>query len=439
MAAIPLDETHDARRKSWVASANGHPEFPIQNLPFGVFSPKGGAPRGGVAIGDSILDLGAALQVGIFSGEAENAANAAAWATLNPWMALDRGARTALRKRVSALLATDGPERARVEKLGPSILHQSADCALHVPAAIGDYTDFFAGIHHAHNGGVRAGRQPPLLPNYKHVPVAYHSRSSSVVPSGTALRRPSGQRVPPGKEEPAFGPCLRLDFELELGLWVGPGNALGEPIPIGRAGGHIAGLCMLNDWSARDIQRWESAPLGPFLAKNFGTTVSPWVVTMDALAPFRQAQPPRPAGDPRPLAYLWDDADQKEGAFNVELEALLLTSAMRDKGMSPHRLCLSNVSHLYWTVAQMVAHHTCGGCNLRPGDLFGSGTISAPEASGYGSMGELSDDGNKRIELPSGETRTFIEDGDEIILRATARREGYAAIGFGECRGRIVP
>jgi len=434
-----LDETHDARRKSWVSGANGHPEFPIQNLPFGVFSPKGGAPRGGIAIGDAILDLGAALEVGIFSGEAEKAANAAAGATLNPWMALGKEARTALRKRASALLATDGPDRARVEKLAPKILHQRAACTLHLPATIGDYTDFFAGIHHAYNGGVRSGRQPPLLPNYKHVPVAYHSRASSVVPSGIALKRPRGQRVLPGKDEPEFGPCRRLDFELELGLWVGPGNALGEPIPIARAGNHIVGLCMLNDWSARDIQRWESAPLGPFLAKNFGTTISPWVVTMDALAPFRQAQPPRPAGDPRPLAYLWDDADQKEGAFNVEIEAFMLTGTMREKGMSPHRLSLSNVSHLYWTVAQMIAHHTCGGCNLQPGDIFGSGTISAPDPSGYGSMGELSDDGNKRIDLPSGETRTFIEDGDEIILRATARRDGFATIGFGECRGRIIP
>ena len=434
-----LDETHDARRKSWVSSANGHPEFPIQNLPFGVFSPKGGAPRGGIAIGDAILDLAAALEVGMFSGEAEKAANAAAGETLNPWMALGKEARTALRKRASALLATDGSDRARVEKLAPKILHQRAECTLHLPAAIGDYTDFFAGIHHAYNGGVRSGRQPPLLPNYKHVPVAYHSRASSVVPSGIALKRPSGQRVLPGKDEPEFGPCRRLDFELELGLWVGPGNALGEPIPIARAGNHIVGLCMLNDWSARDIQRWESAPLGPFLAKNFGTTISPWVVTMDALAPFRQAQPPRPAGDPRPLAYLWDDADQKEGAFNVEIEAFMLTGTMREKGMSPHRLSLSNVNHLYWTVAQMVAHHTCGGCNLQPGDIFGSGTISAPDPSGYGSLGELSDDGNKRIDLPSGETRTFIEDGDEIILRATARRDGFATIGFGECRGRIIP
>jgi len=439
MTAILLDETHDARRRSWVSTANDHPEFPIQNLPFGVFSPKGDAPRGGIAIGDSILDLQEALGAGLFSGQAESAATAAIGATLNPLMALGRGPRTAVRKRVSALLAADGAERSRVEKLASKILHKTADCTLHVPAAVGDFTDFFAGIHHAYNGGVRAGRQPPLLINYKHVPVAYHGRASSVVASGTALRRPRGQRVAPGKETPEFGPSLRLDFELELGVWIGPGNKLGEAIPIAQAGEHVVGLCMLNDWSARDIQRWESAPLGPFLAKNFGTTISPWVVTMEALAPFRQAQPPRPSGDPRPLAYLWDEADQKDGAFNVDIEALMLTEAMRAKGMAPHRISLSNLSHLYWTLAQMVAHHTCSGCNLQPGDLFGSGTISAPDPSGYGSMGELSDDGNRRIELPSGETRTFIEDGDELILRATARRDGFATIGFGESRGRIVP
>jgi fumarylacetoacetase len=353
-------------------------------------------------------------------------------------MALAAGTRSALRRRVSALLDAGGAERAKVEKLAAKILHQAADCALAVPAAIGDFTDFFAGIHHAYNGGVRSGRQPPLLPNYKYVPVAYHSRASSVVASGTALRRPAGQRVAPGKETPEFGPSLNLDIELELGVWIGPGNAMGEPIPIARSREHLVGLCMLNDWSARDIQRWESAPLGPFLAKNFGTTVSPWVVTMEALAPFRQAQPPRPAGDPQPLPYLWDEADQKEGAFDIAIEVLILTTAMRDKGLPPHRLALSNVSHLYWTLAQMVAHHTCGGCNLQPGDLFGSGTISAPDPSGYGSLGELSHGGERKLNLPSGETRTFLEDGDEIILRAAARRDGFATIGFGDCRGRIV-
>jgi fumarylacetoacetase len=439
MASTVLDETHDPVRRSWVASARGDTAFPIQNLPLGVFSPRGAAPRGGIAIGDEILDLEAALAAGVLSGAAEQAGIAAAGPTLNPLMALGGGARSALRRRASALLAADGAEQARMKPLAARLLHRAADCTLHLPAAIGAYTDFFAGIHHASNAGTRAGRQPPLMPNYKHIPVAYHSRASSVVVSGTPLRRPNGQHVAPGEETPRFGPSRKLDFELELGVWVGPGNALGEPIPISAAGDHVVGLCMLNDWSARDIQRWEMPPLGPFLSKNFGTTISPWVVTMEALAPFRQAQPPRPPGDPRPFPYLWDDADQQQGAFDVEIEALISTAAMRRAPLPPHRLALSNVSHLYWTLAQMVAHHTCGGCNLQPGDLFGSGTISAPGRAGFGSFAELSEDGTVPLALPSGETRTFLEDGDELILRANARREGFVSIGFGDCRGRVVP
>ncbi len=432
-----IDETHDPERRSWVASAQGHADFPIQNLPLGIFSPPGGAPRGGVAIGDKIFDLRVALETGLFSGEAETAAAAAAGATLNPLMALGRGLRSALRKRVSALLAADLPERAKVEKLAARLLHKAADCTLHLPAAVGNFTDFYAGIHHAVNGGRRRGRAEPLFPNYKYVPVAYHSRASSVQASGAGVRRPNGQRKLADQDAPSFGPCRKLDIELELGVWIGPGNALGEPIPIAQAADHVVGLCLLNDWSARDIQAWESEPLGPFLAKNFGTTVSPWVITLEALAPFRQPQPPRPAGDPQPLPYLWDDEDQQAGAFDVELEVLLSTEAMRARGMPPQRLAASNTNHLYWTVAQMVAHHTCGGCNLQAGDLFGSGTISAPEPSGWGSLIELSQDGKQPITLPSGETRAFLEDGDEVIFRAQARRAGFVPIGFGESRGRI--
>ena len=432
-----FDETHDPKRKSWVASAQGHADFPIQNLPFGIFSPQGEAPRGGVAIGDEILDLKAALASGLFSGQAQEAAAAAAGAALNSLMALGIAPRNALRKRLSALLAADGAERARVEKLSATLLHKAAECMLHLPAAVGNYTDFYAGIHHAVNGGRRRGRDEPLFLNYKYVPVAYHSRASSVCPSGTSIRRPSGQRELPGEAVPSFGPCRKLDFELELGVWIGPGNALGEPISIAQAADHIVGFCLLNDWSARDLQVWESQPLGPFLAKNFGTTVSPWVITVEALAPFRQPQPPRPAGDPRPLPYLCDDRDQQMGAFDVELEVLLSTEGMRTKGMPPQRLAVSNTNHLYWTVAQMVAHHTCGGCNLQPGDLFGSGTISGPTPSGYGSLIELSQDGKQPITLASGETRAFLVDGDEVIFRASARRGGYVSIGFGESRGRV--
>jgi fumarylacetoacetase len=433
-----IDETHDPKRLSWVASANGHAEFPIQNLPLGIFNPPGEAPRGAVAIGDEIFDLRAALAAELFTGEAERGAVAAAGATLNPLMALGTGPRAALRKRLSALLAADGAERAKVEPLAARLLHRAADCTLHLPAAVGDFTDFFAGIQHAINAGRRRRPDDPLMPNYKYVPVAYHSRASSVHVSGAHIRRPHGQLMPAGAKEPLFGPSARLDIELELGVWVGPGNAPGEPIPISRAGEHIVGLCLLNDWSARDIQDWEMAPLGPFLAKNFGTTVSPWVITPEALAPFRLAQPERPAGDPRPLPYLWDDADQRAGAFDIELEVLIQSAAMREKNLPPQRLSLSNTRHLYWTLAQMVAHHTASGCNLMPGDLFGSGTISAPEPWGYGSIRELSQDGERPIALASGEKRTFVEDGDDVILRAHAKRTGCITIGFGECRGRIV-
>src|SRR5712671_4352941 len=333
-----IDETHDPRRESWVVSARGHDEFPIQNLPFGVFSPAGGAPRGGVAIGDAIFDLPAGLEAGLFSGEAARGAEAAAGATLNPLMALGSGPRVALRKRLSTMLSADNPERAKIEALAPRLLHNAADCTMHLPAAIGSYTDFFAGIHHARNGGMRRDPNNPLSPNYKYVPVAYHSRASSVRPSGVPIRRPSGQRKAVSEDAPSFGPSQKLDYELELAIWVGPGNELGEPIPIAEAGDHVFGLGLVNDWSARDVQGWESQPLGPFLGKNFGSTVSPWVVTTEALAPFRVMQPVRPAGDPRPLPYLWDDADQQTGALDIALEALLLTEGLRAKGLPPHRI-----------------------------------------------------------------------------------------------------
>ncbi len=433
-----IDETHDPARTSWVAPAQGHGEFPIQNLPLGIFSPAGGTPRGGIAIGDSIFDLKAALDAGLFSGEAERAAQAAAGATLNPLLALGSTPRRALRRRVSALLDAAGEERAKLEALANKILHDAADCTLHLPAAIGAYTDFFAGIYHAENAGKRQKKDPPLTPNYKYVPVAYHSRASSVLVSGAPVRRPHGQRLLGTDTTPSFGPSVKLDFELELGVWIGPGNALGEPVPIARAGERVAGLCLLNDWSARDVQRWESQPLGPFLAKNFTTTVSGWIITAEALAPFRIAQPPRPAGDPAPLDYLFDEADQRSGAFDIELEALIMTPGLREKKLSPQRLALSNTRHLYWTVGQMVAHHTCGGCNLAAGDLFGSGTISGPDRSGYGSFAELSSEGMQPLTLVSGERRAFLEDGDELLLRAHARRDGCVAIGFGECRGTIV-
>ncbi|HEX3953688.1 MAG TPA: fumarylacetoacetase [Stellaceae bacterium] len=436
-----IDETHDSARQSWVAAANGHAEFPLQNLPFGVFSPPGRtAPnaqaRGGIAIGDSIFDLRAAHEAGLFSGPAATAAAVASGNTLNRLMALGAGPRRALRQQVFALLSTEG--EAKAKPLAEKLLHRTSDCWLHVPAQINNFTDFFAGIHHSRNGGRRRDPNNPLNPNYKYVPVAYHSRASSVRETGVPVKRPNGQRKLPDEPAPTFGPCRKLDYELELAVWVGPGNRQGEPVPIGAAAEHIFGLGLVNDWSARDIQQWESAPLGPFLGKSFGSTVSPWIITAEALAPFRVAQPERPAGDPKPLPHLWDETDQGAGAFDIALEALISTPKMREAGLPPHRVSHSNATDLYWTLAQLVAHHTSGGCNLVPGDLFGSGTISGPTEEGWGSLSEQSMDGTRHLTLSSGETRTFLEDGDEATLRAHCRRDGYAPIGFGECRARIV-
>ena len=434
-----LDHTHDRRRRSWVASAEEHPDFPIQNLPLGVFSPPGGAARGGIAIGDDILDLAAALELGLFQGRAATAAQAASGATLNPLFALGRAARAALRQRASDILDADGADRARVEGLRARLIHRAADCRLEVPAAIGDYTDFFAGIHHATNAGRLFRPDNPLLPNYKYVPIGYHGRASSICASGTVVKRPSGQRKPASETVPGYGPSRSLDCELELGVWIGPGNSLGEPIPLAQAAEHIAGFCLLNDWSARDIQAWEAQPLGPFLGKSFCTTISPWVITPEALAPFRMPQPARPAGDPQPLAYLSDAADAANGALEVELEILLLTPGLVAKGLPPHRLCRSSTRHLYWTVGQLVAHHSSNGCNLRPGDVFGTGTISGPEQGELGSLLEISGGGRRPIELASGESRRFLEDGDTVIMRGHCRRDGFAGIGFGECRGTVAP
>jgi fumarylacetoacetase len=443
MTISAIDETHDPKRRSWVESANGHVDFPLQNLPLGVFSPPGNfvpdaKARGGMAIGDKIFDLKAGLAAGLFSGEAETAAKAASGGSLNPLMALGTGPRVALRRQVFDLLAADGKQAGKARDLAKNILHDANVCAMHVPARVMSFTDFFAGIHHATNGGRRRNPNDPLGPNYKYVPVAYHSRASSLQPSGQPIRRPSGQRKLPEEHAPSYGPCRKLDYELEVAIWLGPGNSQGEPIPIAEAADHIIGLGFVNDWSARDIQQWESAPLGPFLGKSFGSTVSPWIVTMEALAPFRVAQPPRPAGDPQPLPYLWDETDQKSGAFAIELEALIRTEKMRAAGQAPHPMSHSNTLDLYWTVAQMVAHQTCNGCNIEPGDLFGTGTISGPTQEGWGSLSELSRDGQQSNPLSSGETRTFLEDGDEAIFRAHASRQGYVSIGFGECRGRVI-
>ncbi len=426
-----IDHTHDPELQSWVASARGHVDFPIQNLPFGVFGPAVGAPRGGIAIGEHILDLRALHDEGLLDDEAQAACALCAGPTLNGFLALGEGPRRALRDAVSALLQEGSDER-------PHLLHRAADSLMYLPAAIGDYTDFYAGIHHATAVGKQFRPENPLLPNYKYVPIGYHGRASSVTVSGE-VRRPKGQRKPAKETVPTYGPSRNLDYELEIGIWVGPGSTLGTTVPIGEAAGHIAGYCLLNDWSARDLQGWEYQPLGPFLGKSFHTTISPWIVTPEALAPFRVAQPPRPTGDPAPLPYLLDEADQRAGALDLELEVLLTTRQMQAQQLAPHRLSIGRAIDLYWTPAQMLAHHASNGCNLNPGDLFGTGTISAADGDGSGSLLEISQGGRAPITLPSGEVRRFLEDGDEIVLRARARRDGAASIGFGECRGIILP
>ena len=427
------DGTHDPNLRSWVEDANGHADFPIQNLPLGLFRPRGGAPRPGIAIGDHILSIPALVDAGLLEGDALVAGRAAVQGpALNPLLALGASHRRALRAAVSKLLAEGSPRR-------PELLDPAADCELLLPAEVGDYTDFYAGIHHALNVGRLFRPDHPLLPNYKWVPIGYHGRSSSLRPSGAPVRRPHGQRKLPDEPVPTFGPARHLDFELELGVWIGPGNRLGEPLAMDAAENSIAGYCLLNDWSARDLQSWEYQPLGPFLAKSFHTTVSPWIITPEALAPFRQPQQPRDAGDPQPLPYLLSESDQRSGALNIALEVLLLTDAMRQSGMAPQRITASHTENLYWTPAQLVAHHASNGCNLCAGDLLGTGTISSAEPAGYGSLLEITRAGREPLTLSSGERRRFLEDGDEVTLRARASREGFVSIGFGPCRAVVTP
>ncbi|WP_260482745.1 fumarylacetoacetase [Sphingomicrobium flavum] len=427
---MTLDATHDPALSSWVDSANGHPDFPIQNLPLGVFAASEGDYRIGAAIGDRIVDLGALVDAGLIEGE---------WAetlgeeTLNGFFGEGYEAASQLRARLSQLLS-DKAHRAAIE---PHLVDQSA-VEMQLPASVGDYTDFYVGIHHATNVGKLFRPDNPLLPNYKYVPIGYHGRASSVRVSGHPVVRPSGQRKGPDQEVPARGPSARLDYELEMGIWVGEGNALGDPIPASEASQHIAGYCLLNDWSARDLQAWEYQPLGPFLAKSFLTTVSPWVITPQALAPFMEAMPPRPDGDPEPLPYLQGGPDK--AALGISLDVLILTEKMREAGDAPHRLSHGEAaSAMYWSAAQIVTHHASNGCNLQPGDLIGTGTLSTAKESGYGSMLELSNGGKKAIDLPNGETRTFLEDGDEIFLAARCEKEGAISIGLGSCSGRVLP
>jgi fumarylacetoacetase len=433
---MTLNDTHRADLRSWVESANApDTDFPIQNLPYGIFHRAGEPPRGGVAIGDQILDLTAALKAGLFEGAAEATARLATGPALNTLMAADPAALRALRARLSQILSRENPDRPRIAQMANALLIPMTQAQLELPAAIGSFTDFLTSIYHTERGGRITRPESPVPAPFRHMPIAYNGRATSVRASGEAVRRSNGQwRRPDGEVQ--FGPCQQLDFELEVGMFVGRGNALGEPIAIEEAPSHVFGFCLLNDWSARDVQRWESA-LGPFLSKSLSTTISCWVITAEALAPFRAPAFARPPGDPAPLPYLHSNADQAQGGIDLNLDAYLLTPRMRRDGANPARICRTNFIHMYWTFAQMLTHHTSNGCNMRPGDLLGSGTTSGPRDENRACLAEITQRGGQSFALPNGENRIWLEDGDEVVLRARAVREGFAPIGFGECRARV--
>ena len=430
------NETHDPALRSWVESANASDsDFPIQNLPFAVFRRRDSNEpfRVGVAIGDEVVDLARASSLGALESAGAAALQAAAGDSLNELMALGPTAWSALRLALSrGLRSGSDAQQALAQCLVPQA---SAEYA--VPARIGDYTDFYTSVHHATNIGRQFRPDAPLLPNYKWVPIGYHGRVSSIGVSGQTFPRPVGQTMEPGASQPVVGPCKRLDYELELGIFIGQGNAAGEPIAIADAEAHVFGVCLLNDWSARDIQSWEYQPLGPFLSKNFASTISPWIITLDALGPFRVAFE-RPPGDPQPLPYLDSAENRANGALDVQLEVQLLSRRMEEQGLAAMTLTRTSYRHAYWTIAQMVAHHTVNGCNLRPGDFFGSGTLSGPSLDQAGALIELTVGGKQPLTLPSGETRTFLEDGDTVILRGWCEGPGAARIGLGECRGTVL-
>jgi fumarylacetoacetase len=429
------DETHDPKLRSWVDSANlPETDFPIQNLPFGVFRRRhsGEVPRIGVAIGDQILDLAGCRNAGLLQELPLELREAVSAGVLNPLMSLGQASARQLRMHLSRMLRV-GSVAAR-----PEVLLPMAQAELLLPANIGGYTDFYASLFHASNVGRLFRPTAPLFPNYKYVPIGYGGRSSSIVVSGTPVQRPWGQVKPPDAEFPKYQPSSRLDYELEIGAFVGMGNDQGTPVELENAESHIFGLCLLNDWSARDIQAWEAQPLGPFLAKNFASTISPWVVTMQALEPFRAPPFERPAGDPQPLPYLSSQQNQSWGGFDITVEVWLRTRGMCAENIAPVRLSRGSFCDMYWTFAQMLTHHTSNGCNLRPGDLLGSGTISGSRPDSLGCLLELTAGGTRVIEMPDGSRRSFLEDGDEVIFRAFCEREGFLRIGFGECRGRVL-
>ena len=427
--------------RSWLESANDPgTDFPLANLPVGVFRRVSGhGPASiGVAIGECILDLLGCAQEGVFAHLPAAIAQACEAESLNALMALGPGHWSALRRELVLLLNAESPAWREHQRTVEPLLVKLDEVTMLPPAVIGDYTDFYASIDHATRVGTLFRPNNPLLPNYKYVPIGYHGRTSSIIVSGTTIYRPGGQSKPAGSDRPAFGPTKSLDYEMEVGMFVGTGNAQGNPITLQNAESHIFGLCLVNDWSARDIQAWEAQPLGPFLAKNFATTISPWVVTMEALAPFRVPAFKRPEVDPEPLPYLSSGENRESGGIDLHLEVLLSSARMRHESIPPLRMGRGNLRDLYWTFAQMLTHHASNGCNLRPGDLLASGTVSGPAEDARGCMLELTRNGAEPTHLPTGETRDFLAEGDEVILRGWCEREGYTRIGFGECRGTIA-
>ena len=433
-----LDASHDPMVTSWVPSAQAAgTDFPIQNLPLGVFETADGRVGIGVAIGDQVVDLRVAREAALLGSLPAAIAAALEATTLNAVIALGRPALSAVRQAVQGMLRAD-TEAGRAAPRVPGLLHPMASLRLRVPVEVGDYTDFYASVDHATNVGSMFRPDNPLLPNYRHVPIGYHGRASSIVPTGTPVHRPMGQVSAKPEGPPTFAPTARLDYELEVGAVIGAGNPLGTPIPLAEAEAHLAGLVLVNDWSARDVQAWEYQPLGPFLAKNFATTISPWLVTLDALAPYRVPARARTADEPAPLPYLTDGRDQTQGGFAITLEVWIRTARMREAGTPAERLSRGSFAQMYWTLGQMLTHHASGGCNLRPGDLIASGTVSGPEQSSRGCLLELTWRGAEPVTFSNGETRAFLADGDEVILRGWCEAPGRARIGFGDCRGTVV-
>ncbi|MBX3265999.1 MAG: fumarylacetoacetase [Acidobacteria bacterium] len=437
-----INETHDPNLKSWVESANDpNTDFPIQNLPFCVVEDESAYSGWTVAIiiGDQAFGFERANDVGLFQQMEIESVIGPDVTDISQLLDNRYGSlvMSGLRKRLVDILKVDADEEDK--KLAEQCLRPVGECNVGYSFSIGDYTDFYCSIYHATNVGSMFRPDNPLMPNYKYIPIGYHGRASSIVVSGTDIKRPKGQNRSDAEKPPVFIPCKNLDYEMELGFFVGKGNELGQPIPIGDAEDHIFGVCLVNDWSARDIQAWEYQPLGPFLSKSFATTISPYVVTMEALAPFRTRAFERDPGDPQPLDYLSDENNCKFGGLDINLEVYIQTERMRQENIDPFMISRSNTKDLYWTIGQMLTHHASNGCNLQTGDLMASGTVSGKEKSERGCLLEMTWRGTEPLELPSGEKRRFLEDGDEVIMKGFCEREGFRRIGLGECRGRILP